>query len=55
VPPTGFKYLVTEIVCWTTGGPQKYTGKSMRDSHEHLKITSEEWGGIPKRFSEDAE
>jgi hemoglobin len=43
VPPAGFKYLVTEMVCWATGGPQKYTGKSMADSHSHLKITSEEW------------
>ena len=43
VPPAGFKYLVTEMVCWATGGPQKYTGKSMVDSHAHLKITSKEW------------
>ena len=43
VPPAGFKYLVTEMVCWTAGGPQKYTGKSMADSHAHLKITSKEW------------
>ena len=43
VPPAGFKYLVTEMVCWATGGPQKYTGKSMADSHTHLKITSKEW------------
>lgn len=43
VPPAGFKYLVTEMVCWATGGPQKYTGKSMADSHMHLKITPKEW------------
>ena len=43
VPPAGFKYLVTEMVCWATGGPQKYTGKSMAESHSHLKITSTEW------------
>jgi hemoglobin len=43
VPPAGFKYLVTEMVCWAAGGPQKYTGKSMVDSHAHLKITSKEW------------
>ena len=24
-------------VCWASGGPQKYTGRSMRDSHQHLK------------------
>lgn len=43
VPKAGFKYLVTEMVGWATGGPQKYTGKSMRESHEHLKITPGEW------------
>lgn len=43
VPPAGFKYLVTEMVCWATGGPQKYTGKSMHDSHAHLDITEPEW------------
>ncbi len=43
VPPAGFKYLVTEMVCWATGGPQKYTGKSMHDSHVHLDIAEAEW------------
>src|SRR5262249_17200483 len=43
VPPAGFKYLVTEMVCWATGGPQKYTGRSMKDSHQHLMITAAEW------------
>jgi hemoglobin len=43
VPPPGFKYLVTEMVCWAAGGPQKYTGRSMADSHANLKITSQEF------------
>lgn len=43
VPPAGFKYRVTEMVCWATGGPPKYTGKTMSDSHQHLKITTPEW------------
>jgi hemoglobin len=43
VPPPGFKYLVTEMVGWAAGGPQKYTGRSMRESHEHLNITPKEW------------
>ncbi|OAI42225.1 hypothetical protein AYO40_01835 [Planctomycetaceae bacterium SCGC AG-212-D15] len=43
VSRAGFKYLVTEMVCWATGGPQKYTGKTMRDSHAHLNITEGEW------------
>src|SRR6266446_4530360 len=43
VSKAGFKYLVTEMVCWATGGPQKYTGKSMYDSHADLGITEGEW------------
>jgi hemoglobin len=52
VPPAGFKYLVTEMVCWATGGPQKYTGKSMADSHKHLKITSQEWEAFLDDFQQ---
>jgi len=51
-PPAGFKYLVTEMVCWATGGPQKYTGRSMADSHAHLKITSEEWEAFLDDFQQ---
>jgi hemoglobin len=36
VPPAGFKYLVTEMVCWAAGG-------SMTESHKDLSITSDEW------------
>ena len=43
VPPAGFKYLVTEMVCWAAGGPQKYTGRSMYESHKEMKITAPEW------------
>ena len=43
VSKAGFKYLVTEMVCWATGGPQKYTGRSMYDSHVHLNISDQEW------------
>jgi hemoglobin len=43
VPPAGFKYLATEMVCWASGGPQRYTGRSMADSHQHLNITPQEW------------
>jgi len=50
VPPPGFKYLVTEMVGWATGGPQKYTGRSMRESHEHLNITPKEWEAFMDDF-----
>ena len=43
VPPAGFKYHVTEMLCGAAGGPQKYTGRTMRDSHQHLNITPKEW------------
>jgi len=52
VPPAGFKYLVTEMVCWATGGPQKYTGKSMADSHAHLRTTSAEWEAFLDDFQQ---
>ena len=39
VLPPGFKYLVTEMVCWAAGGPQHYSGRSMEDSHRLLMIT----------------
>ena len=46
VTPPGFKYLVTEFVCWATGGPQQYSGRSMHDSHAHLRMTNKEWAAF---------
>jgi len=51
-PPPGFKYLVTEMVCWASGGPQKYTGRSMADSHRHLNITPREWDAFMDDFQQ---
>jgi hemoglobin len=52
VPPAGFKHLVTEMVCRTRGGPQKYTGKSRCESHSRLKITGEEWEAFLDDFQQ---
>jgi hemoglobin len=52
VPRAGFKYLVTEQVCHATGGPQRYTGKSMHDSHAHLAITEQEWQAFLDDFKQ---
>jgi hemoglobin len=49
VSAAGFKYYVTEMVCWAAGGPQRYSGRSMGDSHRHLMITEQEW----QAFMED--
>jgi len=52
VPPPGFKYLVTEMVGWAAGGPQKYTGRSMVDTHQHLNITPGEWDAFMDDFQQ---
>jgi hemoglobin len=52
VLPAGFKYLVTEMVCCAAGGPQCYSGRSMRDSHKHLMITPQEWQVFVDDFRE---
>jgi hemoglobin len=43
VSPAGFKYFVTEMVCEAAGGPQRYSGRPMGDSHRHLMIIPIEW------------
>ena len=42
-PDPYLKFHVTTMVCQATGGPCKYTGLSMKDSHRHLQITEAEW------------
>jgi hemoglobin len=52
VSPAGFKYFVTEMVCWAAGGPQQYSGRSMGDSHRHLMITEQEWEAFMDDFQQ---
>jgi hemoglobin len=52
VSPAGFKYLVTEMVCWATGGPQQYSGRSMEDTHRLLMITPQEWQAFLDDFQQ---
>jgi len=52
VPPAGFKYLVTEMVCGAAGGPQRYTGRPMADTHANLKITAGEWQSFLDDFQQ---
>jgi hemoglobin len=40
VPPAGFKYLVTEMVCWATGGASEVHGSL----HERLPQRSHDHG-----------
>merc|ERR1712048_57675 len=39
----GFKFLVTQLLGYVTGGPQRYTGQPMETAHKHLAITGEQW------------
>ena len=52
VSNAAFKYLVTEMVSWATGGPQTYTGRAMRESHQDLRITEGEWAAFCQDFQD---
>merc|ERR1719316_950690 len=47
----GFKFLVTQIMGYLTGGPQRYTGRPMDAAHKHLGISPSQWSA----FIADAE
>jgi len=47
----GFKFLVVQIIGQLTGGPQRYTGRSMEEAHKHLNITEAEWGCFMEIFN----
>jgi hemoglobin len=50
VPKAGLKYRVTSLVCQVTGGPEKYDGRNMKDSHAHLNIREKEWQAMLAEF-----
>lgn len=50
VPKAGLKYRVTALVCQASGGPCKYTGRSMKESHAQLYITEREWQAMLDDF-----
>jgi hemoglobin len=50
VPAAGLKYHVTALVCQQTGGPCKYTGRGMKESHAHLNISEKEWQAMLADF-----
>lgn len=50
VPKAGLKYRVTSLVCQVSGGPEKYTGRSMKETHANLNITEKEWVAMAADF-----
>jgi hemoglobin len=49
-PAPYLKFQVSQMVCGVAGGPCKYTGKAMRESHVHLNISEKEWGVMAEEF-----
>lgn len=49
-PAPYLKFQVSQLVCEASGGPCKYTGKTMKESHVHLNISEQEWGVMAKEF-----
>ena len=52
VPAAYLKYHVTAMVCEVTGGPCKYVGRNMKESHVHLNITEAEWDRMATIFKQ---
>ena len=50
VPKAGLKFHVTTLVCEVSGGPCKYTGRPMKESHEKLNISQAEWDAMVVDF-----
>jgi hemoglobin len=50
IPKAGLKFHVTALVCEVTGGPCKYSGRSMKDAHDHLNINERQWQAMVTDF-----
>lgn len=50
VPAAGLKFHVTTLMCQATGGPCKYVGRGMKESHAHLGIGEKEWQAMLADF-----
>jgi len=50
VPKQGLKFHLTTLVCEATGGPCRYVGRSMKESHKHLDISEGQWQAMAADF-----
>lgn len=50
VAKAGLKFHVTALVCEVTGGPCRYSGRSMKDAHAQLNITEGQWQAMVADF-----
>ena len=51
-PKAVYKYNATSLACMVMGGPQKYTGRSVKTAHQHLQVTEKEWQELISIFRE---
>lgn len=49
-PAPYLKFQVSQLICELAGGPCKYTGQAMKESHAHLNISGKEWDVMAKEF-----
>lgn len=49
-PAPYLKFQVSQLICESSGGPCKYTGQAMKESHAHLHITEKEWNVMAGEF-----
>jgi len=50
VPKAGLKVQVTALMCQVTGGPYAYQGRTMKEAHAHLNISTAEWDAMAADF-----
>lgn len=51
-PKAVYKYNATALACQVFGGPQVYTGRSLKEAHQHLKVGEKEWQALMSIFHE---
>jgi hemoglobin len=49
-PKAVYKYNATALACQDFGGPQVYTGRGLKEAHQHLKVTETEWQALIQIF-----
>ena len=49
-PKAVYKFNATALACQVMGGPQKYTGRAIKEAHQHLNIHEKEWNALIKDF-----
>lgn len=45
-PKEVYKFNATALACQVMGGPQKYTGRTLKEAHQHLHISEKEWNAL---------